>query len=625
VALAVAVLLLAWGAAAAWLAAGARSDLLQARSAAERGLGAALEGDVDAAAGAFGEARTRFRRAEGRLRSPLLAVAGPVPVAGPNLRAVRDLAAAGGDVAEAGEHVTATVAGLPGGIGAFAPSGGALPVEALRAVGPPVTRARELLDRAAGALDRVPSTGLVAQVADARAALADQLGPARDSAARAEPLVRALPALLGADGPRRYFFGAAQPAELRGNTGFIGAYAVLTLDQGRLAFGDFGPIQDLPDLPPGTVAPPNPDFLARYGHLGGTGFWQNLNVSPDFPTTGTAIERLWEATTGERLDGTITADPFALAALLELAGPTEVPGFGTVDARTVVPFVSNEAYAVFEDPEERKRLLGQVAAAALGGFLERGLDGGEGGSGALRALRTLGATAGAGHLRVHAADPAVQAALEAAGLAGGLGADGGDYLGVFLNGASGSKIDFYLEAGVEVVVRPRADGSAATQAVLRLRNGAPTSGQPPYTIGPNSPRVTAGTAELYAAAYLAPTGRLAGVTADGLPVAGRLGTELGHPVVETFETIPSGAVRTLSYGIVTDGAWQASQDGGTYRLTLQHQPLIRPLRLDLVIEPPDGMEVRSAEGPLEIIDGRARYTGEPSGNLPLGVRFAPIE
>lgn len=623
VVLAVVVALLVWGGVAGWLVVGSRGDLLAARAAADRGLGAALDGEVGPAADAFAASRDGFRRAEGRLGNPLVAVLGPVPVAGTNLRAVRDLAAAGGAVADAGERVTRTVADLPGGIEALAPSGGALPVDALEIVGPRVTEARDLLGEAAVALDRVPAEGLVPQVADARTALADQLDPARQTVDRAEPLVRALPALLGAEGPRRYFFGAAQPAELRGNTGFIGAYAILTLDQGRFAFGDFGPIQDLPVLPPGTVAPPTPDFLPRYGQLGGTGFWQNLNVSPDFPTTGTAIERLWETTTGERLDGTITADPFALAALLELAGPTEVPGFGTVDAQTVVPFVSNEAYAVFTDPEERKRLLGQVAAAALGGFLERGLDGADGGGGALDVLRALGDTAGAGHLRVHAADPQVQAALDAAGLAGALADPDGDYLGLYLNGASGTKIDFYLDAALEAVVTPRPDGSAATQATLRLRNDAPTTGQPTYTIGPNSPRVTAGTSELYVAAHLAGTGRLAAVTGDGQPVNGRLGSELGHPVVETFETIPSGATRTLSYRVVTDAAWETSQEGGTYRLTLQQQPLIRPLRLDLVIEAPEGMVVRSAEAPLQVDGRRVRYTGKPAGDLVLEVRFAP--
>ena len=41
-----------------------------------------------------------------------------------------------------------------------------------------------------------------------------------------------LPSFLGADGPRRYLFGASNPAELRGTGGLIGAYAILTMDRG---------------------------------------------------------------------------------------------------------------------------------------------------------------------------------------------------------------------------------------------------------------------------------------------------------------------------------------------------------------------------------------------------------
>ena len=55
-----------------------------------------------------------------------------------------------------------------------------------------------------------------------------------------------LPSFLGADGPRRYVFGASNPAELRGTGGLIGAYAILTIDHGRLSFSDFRPIQSLP-------------------------------------------------------------------------------------------------------------------------------------------------------------------------------------------------------------------------------------------------------------------------------------------------------------------------------------------------------------------------------------------
>jgi Protein of unknown function (DUF4012) len=615
-------LVLAWACAAGVLVWSARSDLLHARADAERGLGAVLDGDVAPAADALEAARAGFGQARARLSTPFTAPLAVVPVAGPNLRAVRDLATAGEAVADGGARITRTVADMPGGIAALAPSGGALPVAALAEVGVPVSEARVQLAAAAAALERVPASGLVGQVQDARAQLEEQLTPVRRTLDATEPLLRALPALLGGDGPRRYFLGAAQPSELRGSTGFIGAYAVLTLDQGRLGFSPFGAIQDLPTLPAGELEPPNPDFLSRYGAFGGTGVWQNLNVSPDFPTTGRAIERLWERVNGERLDGTITVDPFALQALLALAGPTDVLGYGQVDAGNVVQFVSYDAYGLFSDSEERKRLLGQVAAAALGGFLERGLA--QGAEGALTALRTLGDVARAGHIRVHAADPEIQRALDAAGLSGALLDPEGDFFAPFLNGASGTKIDWFLQPALRYTVTPRPDGSARAEAVLTLDNGAPPGEQPGLVTGSNVSRVPPGTNELYVGAYLATSGRLEAFRADDAPAEGAIESELGHPVVTSFETLAPGAVRTLSYRVVTDRAWQTSQGGGRYRLTLQRQPTIRPARLDLEVQAPDGMRVVAAGAPLQVEQDRAWFSGEVPGTVQVDVWFERI-
>jgi len=609
----------------------ARDDLQAGRAAAELGVAAVRDADVEAAEAAFVEARSAFRSAGRRLRNPLLRAARVLPVAGENLRTAVGLADAGALVAEAGRTATGAVVALPGGVQALAPADGALPVAALAALGPPLSEARGLLADASATVAATPAQGLLGQVADARRQLTVQLDDARRALAAAEPLVAALPAFLGADGPRRYFFAAAQPAELRGSTGFIGAFSILTLDRGRFSFREFAAIQDLPVAPPDTVEPPNPDFLDRYGAFGGTGYWQNLNLSPDFPSTGRALERLWEATYGEPLDGTISADPFALAALLELAGPTDVPGVGTVDADTVVPFVTNEAYAVLTDPEERKRLLGDVAAAALAGFINSGLGGdGLGGGGelddssALHALQSLGGAAGRGHVLVHATDPEVQAAFEGAGLAGALLNPSGDYFSAFLTGASGSKVDYYLDRDLDYAVTLEPDGLARASATLRLVNTAPSSGQPPYVIGPNTPRVVAGENELYVGAYLASDAELAGFAADGAAGEGELQTELGHPVVETYEELAPGAARTLAYEVVRPGGWTAAGEGGRYQLTVQSQAAIRLARLRLEIRIPPGMQVTMADERLQVDAGVVRYDGEIEGTFSAGVAFAPV-
>ena len=93
-------------------------------------------------------------------------------------------------------------------------------------------------------------------------------------------------------------------------------------------------------------------------------------MTPDFPLAADALWLTYEAATGENVDGVIVADPFALKALMHVTDPVEVarPGIELTD-KNIVPFVSNEAYALFDTDEERKLVLGRVAQAVLGGFL----------------------------------------------------------------------------------------------------------------------------------------------------------------------------------------------------------------------------------------------------------------
>ena len=138
------------------------------------------------------------------------------------------------------------------------------------------------------------------------------------------------PAFLGADGPRHYFFGASNPAELRGTGGLIGAYAILTIDDGRLSFSDFRPVQSLPTPRGGRGAVPvtrvlgqlrllplRPRLLAEHQHDAG------------LPARGEGdLARLSSRRPGRTLDGVIVADPFALKALMHVTDPVAVGNDG---------------------------------------------------------------------------------------------------------------------------------------------------------------------------------------------------------------------------------------------------------------------------------------------------------
>ena len=487
------------------------------------------------------------------------------------------------------------------------------------------------MNDAAAQLERTTHSLVLEPVAGALRDAEEEIVAIRDEIHAFALILDGLPRFLGADGRRTYFFGAQNPAELRGTGGLIGAYSLLRIDDGRFRFSRFEPIHSLTQPPLKDVPPPNADYAAYEQFRRHGLFWTSINVMPDFPSVAQAILASYQASTGTRLDGVVIADPFALAALLEATGPVEVPGYGvTVDADTVVPFTTNEAYSVFDDPNRRKRILGDVARAAFGRFVEQpSTDTGD--------LRTLIDAASDRHILVYSADGALQEGLAATPVGGALRpphADD-DLLSVVVNSSAGSKVDFYQQREVVYAVGLHDDGSARAELALTLENHAPTTGEPPYVIGPFPQQGTyfgpilrsidAGDSVALSTVYCG-TDCLPvedETELDGTPTDVQTGVDLGVRYLRHYYAIPSGEEREL--GLVWDypTAWEGNSSGGVFRMTFANQVTVRPSTLEIRIEPPEGMEITSVTAPLTVRAGAAVYNGEAATRLDLEVEFGP--
>src|SRR5205085_544268 len=89
------------------------------------------------------------------------------------------------------------------------------------------------------------------------------------------------------------------------------------------------------DLAPQVGDPPRvldapADYVARYGALHPEREVRDVTVSPDFPSVAQAIESIYPQTKeGRTIDGVVSIDPFALAAMLRITGPITVDGLPT--------------------------------------------------------------------------------------------------------------------------------------------------------------------------------------------------------------------------------------------------------------------------------------------------------
>lgn len=615
-ALVLVVAILSLGAAAATVAVatlGLRDELERGRRHLEAGRRALLDGRVRDATAAFQAAHRAFADAETDAASGAGPIAERVPLLGRTFDVAAALADAGGHAAEAGIAITRGIGRLPGGIEALAPTGGVLPIEAFAFLSTSLEDARVHAARAVRAVGSSPNSIIPGQARDARHQALEGVEEIEHQFGVAEAMARGLPRFAGVDEPRRYLFIAENPAEQRGTGGLWGAYAIVRVDGGRFSFSRFRPIQSLRNLPPEDVSPPNPDYGRNYDQWGGGGYWLNMNMTPDFPSAARAALTAWEAIGGEPLDGLMTADPFALRDLLTVTGTVRVtqPPLA-VDQRNVVPLLSNRAFALFPNSTVRKSVLGDAAKAVFERFLA--LDGQ-----AVPRLRAIGRAVGEGHMKVYTVDPGMQETLVEAGLDGGLSAPGADLLGVVVNSAAGGKVDFFARRSIRHDVTLLSHSASTASTETTIENGAPTSGQPAYVIGPHIGR--AGDNIPLVSVFCGQGCRLASAERNGERISVFTGTELGYPFYQDYFTIPSGETGVFEVRTRTTGSWRGDALGGSYRLVILGQTTIRPTTASVRIQAPPGMRFTEWSEGVRIQDDVATWTGTLGDDVELDLSF----
>lgn len=522
--------------------ASARSDLTRGSQRAEQAIVALNAGDYQEAAALFGDASAAFASADQRLGGVLAAPSRLLPGIAQNVGAGADLAkAASTGAADAAEALRA-----------IDPStlqvvDGAIDIEAIRAVEEPLLDVQAALGDLRDASDGVESPWLVPQVRAELDDLDQRLDENEPRLVDAIEAVRLAPRMLGAEGERRYLVLFTTPVEARGLAGFIGNYAEIVVDGGRIGVSEFGRRSDLEEVVAveGASCDDCPqELLDRYGRFGLTNgpddaatssVWANLTMPAHFPYVAEAAASLYPQSGGQPVDGVISLDPYVIQALMRYTGAIEVPELGTtVTPETATDFILLDQYVLAGDGANPDRV---DALQTLGeGVIDRLLNG------ALpepsQLARDLGPLAAEHRLMVWTDDAAERALLDRTGMLGAmpeLGADGG--FAAFVANGGENKIDVFLQRRTAIRIEVDEAGNRRLIADVTFTNNAPSSGLPRYVIG-NGFGGPVGSSGLIVSFY-GPPG-LDTVTKDGRPVAVSLLPEAGWFAYGTDVVLPSG-------------------------------------------------------------------------------------
>lgn len=313
----------------------------------------------------------------------------------------------------------------------------------------------------------------------------DLVAEANELLSSGKPVLEKAPYLLGVDGERTYLFLFQNDKELRPTGGFLTAYSIIKVKDGKFSPASSNDIYSLDAKI--KKKPPAPEPIKKYLPLVHNWFIRDMNLSPDFKTSMEQFKEYYDQTGSPKVDGIIAMDTKLVVDILSVIGRIGVPGFGNFssepDSRCNCPNViyELESYADVAGPiiwandlggkiilrpphsDNRKAILGplmnSVLSNALGQPKEKLPDLFQAGFNAVREK----------HVLFYFEDEDKQKAVESFNIAGRVQESDGDYLHINDSNFAGAKSNLYVEQEVELKVDEGRDGTTNT-LIIKYKN-----------------------------------------------------------------------------------------------------------------------------------------------------------
>lgn len=530
-------------------------------------------GDLAAADRSAAGLRTHAAAAASLTGDPVWRAFELVPFVGPNLVAVRGIAASTDQIATGAVTPLVHLAGklTPA---QFKPVGGVIDVQPLIDAQPEIRVADDVLESANSRLkelDTAQTLGVVAHAVEQMRPVVAEASATVDAARRAADL---LPIMLGADGPRNYLVLFQNNAEPRATGGNPGAVALIGTDKGKVSMLQQASTSDFKEFPE-PVLPLPLETRGIYGDITGK-YLQDVNLTPRFPLSAELAREMWHQRFGTEVNGVLSIDPVALGYLLGATGPVTLEDGTVLNADNAVSTLLSDVYARFPDPAAQNVYFAAAAEAvfnrvASGDFKPEAL---------LAALTKAGSEH---RVLVWSADIAEQGLLGGTTLTGDLPASNADAtrFGVYVNDATGSKMGYYLHADYSIGQQQcREDGRPLIGLNVTLRNTAPADAAQSlstYVTGGGTYGVTPGDIRVTVSVY-APQGSIyQSATRDGAPLAPQTASDGGYPVTHFEVEIKPG--QTTQIDIATLGNPHGSEVLGVDSTPGVHTSETKPVEI----------------------------------------------
>ncbi len=263
-----------------------------------------------------------------------------------------------------------------------------------------------------------------------------------------EAVTKNLDDIIGTESAKRYLILFQNSNELRPTGGFIGSYAVLEMEEGKiknLKIDDiYNPDGQLDIKEFENVAPEPMQVLLGEENM----HIRNANWNPDFTKSAQEISSLFEQVDGSQFDGVIAVDLEFVKNLLEVTGPVFLTAYNEeVSAGNLYEKTQYHSEFNYKEGESQKRAFLTVLGSKL---LERTF--------AIPKEKTpdlvemLRHSLGNRHVLISLKNEATAGIVEKYGWDGSLADTGGDYLYVVNSNMSGNKANYFVEEKMDYQV-----------------------------------------------------------------------------------------------------------------------------------------------------------------------------
>ncbi len=292
----------------------------------------------------------------------------------------------------------------------------------------------------------------------------------------ARPVLEQLPTVAGAKGRKKYLVIFQNDNELRPTGGFMTAYAVVFVENGKVSPEKSDDIYELDKK--FTKKPAIPPELGRFLVTEKKWNLRDMNIDPNFESSMKTFHEYYKQIPGEpqNIDGIIAIDTNILERIVNILGPIDVAGYGTFSAKKLercdCPEIIYMLSEIIDRPtpylrENRKGILAPMMQSIiqktyatdrskwpqLAELLWKGIEG--------------------RHVQFYFLNPEIQAAaktINATGELPKLPQDGSDFLAVVDANLAGAKSNLFVDTSGTQTIKGVEGGRLTKTVELTYRN-----------------------------------------------------------------------------------------------------------------------------------------------------------